>query len=225
MKQERGVIFDLDGTLVDSLEDITNALNTALLQLGYRTIEADQARDWIGDGFTTLCTRVMTHVGAAERAEDLAEVARSTYHVHCVRRTKPYRNILKMLELLSEAGVAMAVLSNKPHDLTVRVVDELDLARFFRIVRGCRDDLLRKPAPDEALDIARQIDIDPRRFVFVGDSVVDIETARNAGMKAVAVGWGFQGIFKLSRAEPDRLIADPLELPALITGGDGRLIR
>lgn len=204
-------IFDLDGTLVDSLQDITDALNAALRDLNRAPASADQVRSWVGDGLTMLCRRALGGTSDPDLPR-LVERASEQYQAHCVVHTRPYPNILKMLELLIAQGSPLAVLSNKPHAMTVEVIRVLKMDRYFVEVRGATSDEDRKPSPLAALELARRLERKPGDVFLVGDSLVDIETARRAGMKSVAVTWGFQGREFLAAERPDFLIDDPMKI-------------
>jgi phosphoglycolate phosphatase len=207
-------IFDLDGTLVDSLHDIAAALNAALQEQHLPTAAPEQVKLWVGDGLRTLCRRACgTRVPSA--FESLLSSAMAHYERRAVVETRPYPNILKMLSLLSDRGAPMSVLSNKPHDLTRQVISRLKLGQFFCEIEGLTDEAHRKPSPATALRIARRIGAHPADVMLVGDSVVDIQTARNAGMMAAAVAWGFRPEAELLAAGPDYLVHDPLEIVRL----------
>jgi phosphoglycolate phosphatase len=205
------IIFDLDGTLVDSLQDITDALNTALIGLHRSSAGREQVRCWVGDGLRTLCRRAWPQADEAQVTR-LMKSAEDHYRRGCVRTTRPYPNILKMLELLTKRGGRLAVLSNKPHELTLRVLQRLDMTRFFAEIRGATSEEKRKPSPSIALEMSNRMGACPRGVLFVGDSLVDIETARNASMRAVAVTWGFRSREELAAARPDVLVDEPLAL-------------
>lgn len=216
MNDRLAIIFDLDGTLVDSLRDITDALNEALTELKKPTVAQQEVRSWIGEGMQLLCRRALP-AGDDSLVEELVRGTRSRYLAHPARHTRPYPNILRMLELLQMKGVPMAVLSNKPHDLTVRVVAQLGLGSYFAETAGCQLDEERKPLPIGALRLASVLGVDPANVLLIGDSATDIETARNAGMRSLAVTWGFRDRDELIAARPDHLIDDPLEIPLLVT--------
>ncbi len=214
MRSTNAFIFDLDGTLVDSLRDIGDALNHALARLQQRRASLQEVRRWIGDGLPTLCLRAMP--GADQNT--LARLIRLTdqhYRAHCTVHTRLYPKVLPMLNLLKNRGAPMAVLSNKPHPSTLRLVARLKLGRFLDEVHGCREEREKKPAPQQALRIARLLDVEPRAVFLVGDSPVDVQTARNAGMIAVAATWGFSSRAELLAAEPDLVVDDPARLPWL----------
>ena len=182
-------IFDLDGTLVDSLQDIASSMNHALTEFGLDTHPVESYRGFIGSGIEVLAERA-----SARRADvpELVRTFRAHYNGAPVRSTRPYRGIMELIAGLRSSGVALAVLSNKPHEITVRIVDEVFDRRPFLQVFGHRKDVARKPDPYSALEIASAIDVLPRDVAFVGDTAVDMECARRAGMMAVGVSWGFR---------------------------------
>ena len=211
----RAFIFDLDGTLIDSLDDIADALNHGLRELRRSTATRDEVRDWIGDGLPMLCRRA-AKIDDDELVHRLVALTTHRYRRHCVDATRPYRNILTQLELLRNRGLPLAVLSNKPHDLTMHILDRLNLRALFDYARGCTRDDDRKPSPRVALEIAGAMTRAPDEVMLVGDSEVDVATARNAGMVSVAVTWGFRSKSELEAVRPDHIIDSPDEIAALI---------
>ena len=212
----RAVIFDLDGTLVDSLPDITNALNRALDDARLTRVDARDVRRWIGDGLRTLCMRALESRGAPEMLDAFSARMSAAYAEAVVRKTRCYPNVLKMLDLLKKSAMPAAVLTNKPHALAEHIIDSLALRDRLAAFRGyrCEDD--KKPSPRQAVDIARELNIDARDCAIVGDSIVDITTARNAEMRAIAVTWGYQEKSELAAARPDEIIEEPLGLIRLL---------
>jgi len=154
MKGAEAFIFDLDGTFVDSLQDITDALNDALAALSRPTASTDQVRAWVGDGLMTLCRRALP-AGDSSASAELARLAKIRYQSHCADHTRSYPNILPMLKLLKSGGARLAVLSNKPHDLTIEGMERLALHGYFDEIRGCSREEDRKPAPRIAREVAR----------------------------------------------------------------------
>jgi phosphoglycolate phosphatase len=210
----RAAIFDLDGTLVDSLDDIATALNGALAALGGPTAPHDVVRHWIGDGLPELCRRALP--GADEAAiHALIDAARRRYRGHSLDRTRPYAGIKPLLGRLRDRAVPMAVLSNKPHDLTLDILRGLGLDAFFDVVRGLREESDRKPAPGPALEIARHLGRPPGEIYLIGDGPTDVGAARAAGMIAVGVSWGFRGVEELRAAGAELIVDRPEEIAAL----------
>jgi phosphoglycolate phosphatase len=214
MNCSHAFIFDLDGTLIDSLQDITNALNAALEELHRAPADAAMVRSWIGDGLLTLCRRAVGEDDPALVAT-LVQLSGKRYQAHCVEQTMPYPKVLKMLDLLRARNAPMAVLSNKPHAVTVQIVRALGMDGYFADVRGCAVEEDKKPSPKNALAIASALSVDPQRVFMVGDSPMDVKTARHAGMTAVAVTWGFRDRSELEAARPDFFVDDPTEIPDL----------
>lgn len=217
----RGVIFDLDGTLVDSLDDIAAALNHALVAHRFDPVSTAQVRRWVGDGATTLCRRAAPHAGEELIAALRADFA-DAYRRGCLDRTHFFPGVRATLAALHAARVPMAVLSNKPDEFTRLIVAALFEPGWFRAVCGVRDEAERKPSPGAALEIARGMDVPAERVWLVGDSCADIATARAAGMIAVAVTWGFRDAEELRAASPDYVV-DRMEqvLDLLQVGHDG----
>lgn len=211
----RALLFDLDGTLVDSLDDIAAALNRALAARGLARATRDDIRRWIGDGAITLCRRAAPTLNDAA-ARDLLCDFEIAYRAGCLDRTRLYAGVHETLARLHAARVPMAVLSNKPDEFTQSVTAALCRPEWFCSVRGVRTDAERKPSPVLAFEAARAMGIPPAEVGHVGDSASDIATARAAGMIAVAVGWGFRPADVLREARPDHLIRQMDELPAIL---------
>ena len=215
MHDATALIFDLDGTLIDSLDDITAALNHALHAVDRPSVARESVRGWIGDGLPMLCDRAWPDAAEPARGRFIQHVAEA-YRADAATRTRSYPNILKTLELLRERKVPMAVLTNKPHDLTTQILDALDLTKFFRVIHGYVREDEKKPAPKVALRIADMLGLEPGRMWMIGDSDVDVMTARNAGMRALAVTWGFRDRAELTALKPDAVVDEPLKIVAVV---------
>ena len=212
----RAFIFDLDGTLVDSLEDIGQACNDVLASHGYPVHPLPEYRFYVGRGFHKLVNDALPEGEAAKPSSDqltaLIAEARARYGENMCERTKPYAGITDALHQLAADGHALAVLSNKPDDLTVELVRRYFPDVPFALVRGGREGVPLKPEPDAPLDMLRHMDFLPERSFYVGDSNVDIFTARNAGMISIGVAWGFRGADELRAAQADHVIDTPVAL-------------
>ena len=215
----RAFIFDLDGTLVDSLEDIGQACNDVLASHGYPVHPLPAYRFYVGRGFHKLVNDALPEGEAAKLSSDqltaLIAEARARYGENMCERTKPYAGITDALHQLAADGHALAVLSNKPDDLTVELVRRYFPDVPFALVRGGREGVPLKPEPDAPLDMLRHMDFLPERSFYVGDSNVDIFTARNAGMISIGVAWGFRGADELRAAQADHVIDTPAALTRL----------
>lgn len=216
MHEPRAVIFDLDGTLVDSLEDIAAALDLALDDHGIARPSRAAVRTWIGGGARNL----VVHAAGEERADAVLARFRVHYAAAPVVHTRLYAGLEPVLDAFVARGVKLAVLSNKPDALTKQIAEVLLVSRWpFSPVLGHRPQVALKPAPDAALEVAATLELAPDACAFVGDSAIDIHTAQAARMLPVAVSWGFRPRAELAAARP-ALIADvPGELARLISSG------
>lgn len=210
------MIFDLDGTLLNTLEEIATAANTALAALGYPTHPVSAYRLFVGGGAKKLAWRILPEDAQTQNDyERLFPVLLEVYSKTLNTLARPYDGILEALGALNAAGVKMAVLSNKPEEFTISGVKKLLPGQEFFAVRGGRADTPLKPAPDGALALAKAMGVKPEKVVFVGDSNVDISTARNAGMIPVGVAWGFRSVEELTEAGAALVLEKPEELPGL----------
>jgi len=207
----RALIFDLDGTLVDSLQDLAAAMNVSLAQLGLPVWPPWAYRVFVGEGVAVLVQRVLPsrrqHLAAELRRLFLQEYAASS-----LRHSRPYPGIPELLGHLADRGLPCAVLSNKPHQETVQMVAGLFPTVPFVAVHGQRAEGPRKPDPTQALDIVAGLGIPPAQCWLVGDTAVDVQTARAAGMVSVGVLWGYRGVGELTSAGARLLIRQPGEL-------------
>lgn len=204
-----GVIFDMDGTLLDTLEDLTDAVNVALEQNGYPTRTLEEMRCFVGNGAGNMIRR------AAPEGVDTKPVMDAFlewYGAHCQDKTRPYDGILSALENLKK-DYPLAVVSNKP-DYAVKLMSKA----LFPGVHGVgeREGIPRKPAPDMLYSAMKQIGVE--KCIYVGDSEVDLATARNAGVPCISVLWGFRTEEELLRAGAAIFCTHPGELQATVEG-------
>lgn len=211
------IIFDLDGTLLDTLEDIADAANAVLLEHGFPTHDPDEYRHFIGDGVTMLMSRALP----PERREDdlilacVKEYGRN-YGCNWDAKTRPYDGIPALLNQLTARQLKTAILSNKPDNFTRRCAQKFFGQHRFEMVLGQREGFPAKPDPTGALSIAAYLALPPSRFLYVGDSGVDMETAVRAGMFPVAALWGFRSREELQAYGAKALIEQPLALFGLL---------
>jgi phosphoglycolate phosphatase len=188
-----------------------------LAQYGFPTHTMDDYRRFIGNGIKMLVTRALPLEGRSDVLVDACvRRAREIYWENWNRKTRPYEGILDLLDSLEEKALPKAVLSNKPHDFTVRYVNAYFDRWTFNVVMGQNDHFPAKPDPASALDIARQIDRPPSAFLFVGDSAVDMQTATAAGMYAVGAAWGFRGPLELMANGCRTLAKRPRDILSLL---------
>ncbi len=214
----RAVAFDLDGTLLNTLEDLANATNEALAAAGYPTHPVTAYRQFVGSGLQTLVRRALP-AGSAVSPESLAELVRRTgdnYARDWAVTTRPYPGIRELLEELRRRDVPLAVVTNKPHDWTLSMLGHFFPENPFQTVQGAMPGLPHKPDPTGARNTAQRLGLPTESIAFVGDSDVDMLTAHNAGMGAFGVAWGFRGAEELRRAGADRIITNPLEILELV---------
>ena len=212
-----GVVFDLDGTLADTLDDLTDALNHVLAARGLPRHARDDVRQFIGSGARTLIERALPPERQALVDEVLREF-RARYAAHLVVRTAPYPGVPELLAALATRGVPFAVLSNKPDDATREVVARLFPGVPFAAVVGERPGVPRKPDPTATLAVVRDLGRTPADCAFVGDSDTDIETARAAGLAPVGVAWGFRPPELLRAAGARVILRCPVDVLRLLGG-------
>jgi phosphoglycolate phosphatase len=187
----RALIFDLDGTLIDSKRDLIHSVNAMLGEMGREKLNEETISGYIGHGAPLLISRAL---GANAKEEELRRGLKfflAYYEEHKLDTTCAYSGVSDALVELSRKQVPMAVLTNKPVKISVRILEALGLARHFRVIYGGNSFETKKPDPFGAMKILREFGAAPREAMVVGDSEVDVQTARNAGVIAVAVNYGF----------------------------------
>lgn len=216
----KACFFDLDGTLLDTLADIGAACNAVLAAHACPVHPVSAYRQMIGNGFPTLMHRALPPDMAASlppaRIDELTEEGRRYYAEHLSVHTAPYPGLPRALARLQDAGLQLAVLSNKPDDLTRALVPMHFPDIRFAAIRGGRKGAPLKPDPAVLLEMAARMGVTPRECLYVGDSDVDMMTARNAGMLAVGVAWGFRGAAEVEAAGAAVVAADAQELADII---------
>lgn len=211
----RCCIFDLDGTLINSLADLAAASNYMLKKEGFPTFPTERYRYFVGRGVPKLIETVVPE--PSRSPETLAASRRlfdAYYHVHALDHTGPYDGIPAMLTAFKERGLTLAVVSNKPDDFVRQIVRSI-FPGVFATVQGQRAGVPRKPDPAMALGACREMGAQPAQCLYFGDSGVDMQTAVAAGMTAVGVLWGFRERDELTKAGARHLIAAPEEALAL----------
>lgn len=208
-------MFDLDGTLADTLQDIANSANYAIGQLGHAAIETPRYRYLAGQGLRNLMVAALGPNFAHQIDEGMAHF-RGHYAEHFIDHTKPFEGMSEVLDEITRRGIPMAVLSNKPHPATLLVMEKVFSRWEFRAIVGHRPEAALKPDPASAIEIAAQLGIPADRWMYVGDTRVDMETATNAGMFPVAVLWGFRDEAELRASGAKAIVKEPGELLALL---------
>lgn len=195
LQNKKAIIFDLDGTLLNTIGDLTTAINQALVKYGESEVDCEQVRSYIGKGNRRLLARAITkgdyelgeqHPNFEEMYQDYVDY----YNDHACDNTYPYEGIKELLSECKKRGLKLAVLSNKVQSATGILIDYF-FADTFDSIHGDREGVPRKPAPDSTFNIMEELGVNPEETLFVGDSVVDSQTSTNAGLKCVLVTWGF----------------------------------
>ncbi len=210
----KAVIFDLDGTVTDTLSTIAHFGNLALRTHGFPDIPEAEFKYFAGNGKKVLVHRMLAFVGAdtPEIFEKVEKTYDSYYEADPIGKTTVFSGILPLIEELKSRGIGVAVNSNKPHNVMEGVLEKLFPAGALDIAYGQIDDIPAKPDPTNALKIAESFSVTPDECLFVGDSAVDIETGINAGMHAVGVLWGFRDFDELSGAGAKHIVENPAKI-------------
>ena len=204
----RGCIFDLDGTLTNTLESLTYSVNLTLKEMELPSITMDQCRRFVGDGARKLIERTLEACGdrSLSRLDEGMEIYGRIFHDNCTYHVTPYDGVMEMLADLKSMGMRLAVLSNKPHGQAVDVVRQIFGDGVFDFVQGQSEELPRKPDPAGVLYLLDKMGIKKEECVYVGDSEVDVATAKAAGVTGLAATWGFRSRQVLEEAGAGVLI-------------------
>ena len=210
----KAVIFDLDGTLTDSLESITYSANKALKHVGYGPFEKKDYKRFVGDGAKTLLERCLKCRGdeQLQHFPELEQEYKKIFKEYCTYKVVPYEVINSLLEELKRNKVQLAVLSNKPHEQTVKVVESIFGEDCFDMVVGQSNDIAKKPSPEGVYYISEHLNIPVSEMVYVGDTDTDMKTGKSAGALTVGVLWGFRDREELQKNQADIIIEYPDEL-------------
>jgi phosphoglycolate phosphatase len=210
---KKAVLFDLDGTLADTIDDLAGAVNRSLARRGLPEHEIELFKLMVGDGFRNLITRALPEGMRGEsQVEAMRAEAAEDYAGRCLERTRAYPGIRELLSGLAGRGIPFGVLSNKPDALAKKVVAGLFPFADFALVRGESPDFPRKPDPASALDACSLLGVEPGETLYLGDSGVDMRTAKAAGFLALGALWGFRNEAELREAGADALLESPLDL-------------
>lgn len=214
----KACIFDLDGTLTDTLESLTYSVNATLVELNLPEITSEQCKSFVGSGARFLIERALQASGDAElvHIEEAMSVYGRIFKTNCTYHVAPYEGIVDMLKVLKEEGVKLAVLSNKPHPQTVDVVASFFEDGTFTHVQGQQEGVPRKPDPTAACMIAEKLGVNLGECVYIGDSDVDMQTGNAASMETVGVTWGFRPKEMLIANGAKHTIDRPEELISIV---------
>ena len=207
----KAVIFDMDGTTLDTLEDLLGALNHTLGRFGFPLHDLREMRGYVGNGIRRQIEQGAPAGTPAETIDRMLPVFMEYYKVHGAEHTHPYEGIPELLRHLRDRGIRTAIVSNKA-GVSVRRLTEVYFPGLFEVSVGEKEGVRRKPAPDSVLEVLRIMGLSVSDAVYVGDSEVDIQTADRAGMDRIIVGWGFRDREDLLRDGADRVFGSPREV-------------
>lgn len=202
----KAIIFDLDGTLLNSLDEIALSMNTILKEFNYPVYEIQEYKRFVGDGPLSLVKNVLPKNTKEEVIQTITQALRDKYDKQVHHSSRPYNGVYQLLDSLSKTPIKLAILSNKPHTLTCKYAKSLFSHYDFAEVHGQKEDVPKKPHPKGAIDIANKLDINPAEIYFIGDTPTDINTAKNANMKSIGVAWGFRPKEELLDAGADYIV-------------------
>ncbi len=212
----KGVIFDLDGTLVNSLEDISDAMNAVLKGLNFPTHSYEDYQYFIGSGLRNLVSKSLPSSQNNENQIDKClNLMVAIYRNACTNKTKPYSGMIELLDYLISINIKLSVFSNKSDELTKKIVADL-FPNYFETAVGLSTESLKKPNPFEALEISKNLGLKPEEMIFVGDSGIDMQTANNANMHAIGVLWGYRPEEELIAKGAKHLLNHPSDLIPLL---------
>jgi phosphoglycolate phosphatase len=211
----KAIIFDLDGTLLDTLDDLADSMNTVLKGFGFPRHEISAYKYFIGNGIEKLVERALPD---SQRDENMlkraTEEMKAVYSRNWAEKTHPYEGILALLDSCVDRGLQMNILSNKPDGPTQKAVSHFFAQWHFEVVWGARPSVPKKPDPSAALEISARLGVSPQDFLYLGDSQVDMLTAVSANMYAVGALWGFREAEELIAAGAQILVDRPSDLLA-----------
>lgn len=208
-------IFDLDGTILDTIADLTDAVNYVLNKAGYPQRTLEEVRSFVGNGIRKTIERSVPAGTPAETIDVLFADFTVHYKAHCADKTCPYEGIEELVRTLREAGMKTAVVSNKA-DYAVKMLCEEYFPGLFDAAVGDREGVRRKPAPDTVFAVLEELGVGAEDCVYIGDSDVDMHTARNAGMDEILVSWGFRGRAFLEEIGGKCVVDHPKEIAEML---------
>jgi phosphoglycolate phosphatase len=213
----KAILLDLDGTLLDTLDDLADSMNLTLKRMGFPAHPVNSYKTFVGDGVDVLAQRALPHDRLDENTiAQCIKMMRTEYSTRMIKKTKPYPGIPEMLDGLTKLGVSMAVLSNKPDDSTKAIIKKLLPKCTFALVMGSQPGVPKKPSPVAPLSIAHFLDIKPAKFMYLGDTGTDMKTAKGAGMYPVGALWGFRNSKELKSQGAKALIKTPTDILELL---------
>ncbi|QNK86006.1 HAD family hydrolase [Aliarcobacter cryaerophilus] len=210
-RMKKTVIFDLDGTLLDSIEDIASSMNKVLESLQLPTHKIEDYKHFVGGGVDILVENALNNQ-SKEIKDEVIKRFKIEYDGKLHSKTLPYNGIYQLLDELKKLDINLAVLSNKPHEFTVSYVNHFFKNYNFKEIHGQKKDVPKKPDPKAALDIVKFLNSSCENTYFIGDTKIDMQTAKSANMTAIGVLWGFRDEKELRDFGADFIVSNPLEI-------------
>ena len=209
------IIFDMDGTILNTLEDLKNSLNYVLQQAGYQTRTLEEVRTFVGNGIRKTIERALQSDIEEEKIDELFSLFMDYYAIHNTDNTKPYNGVIDLLKELKHFGYKTAVVSNK-QDSAVKSLCKKFFTGLFDVEIGEKENIAKKPDPDEVNEVLKILNIDRTKSIYIGDSEVDIQTAQNSKMKSIIVDWGFRDRKFLYEHGAEVIVSNPSEILDII---------
>ena len=209
------IIFDMDGTILNTLEDLKNSLNYVLQQAGYQTRTLEEVRTFVGNGIRKTIERALPSDIEEEKVDELFSLFMDYYAIHNTDNTKPYNGVIELLKELKHLGYKTAVVSNKQNS-AVKSLCKKFFTGLFDVEIGEKVNIAKKPEPDEVNEVLKILNIDRTKSIYIGDSEVDIQTAQNSKMKSIIVDWGFRDRKFLYEHGAEVIVSNPSEILDII---------
>lgn len=212
--KKKAVIFDLDGTLSDSIMSIKYCADAALKKAGYGPFSTKEYQYFVGDGAANLIKRALQAKGdvGLVHFEEVFGYYKEIFSKNCMYKVKPYDGICELLKELKQRGIAIAVLSNKPHAETINVIETLFGKGYFDVLHGQKENVAIKPSPEGVFKILQELGLQAEDILYLGDTATDMKTGKNANAFTIGALWGFREKKELEENHADALIEHPLEL-------------
>jgi len=213
---KKAIIFDLDGTLVDSIQDIAICMNQVLEKLGLHQHPEDDYQNFVGDGALMLVQNAMPDNSSKDTVNEGLELFKKYYENGIHENAKVYTGIYSMLDNIKNTNLKLAVLSNKPHKFTLEFIEYFFKDYPFVEIHGQKENIPKKPHPKGAYNISEALNLKTDEIIFVGDTPTDINTAKNAGMTSIGVSWGYRTVEELKDANADYIAKDTKHLTQIL---------
>lgn len=213
-------IFDLDGTLINTIHSMTHTMNLALAGYGLGPIDDAHTKVFVGDGARTFVERALVFFGdtGLVHLEETVKTYEALFQEHCMYRIEPYDGIGELLKAIKDRGMKMAVVTNKAHERAVEIMELVYGKGYFDLIMGEQAGIKRKPDPDGVLMTMKKLGVKPEECLYLGDTNTDMETGRNAGVDTAGVTWGFRSREELMAFHPKYLVKDPREVISILKG-------